>query len=677
MGRMFIAGTLTDEDIACCIADDADARIDAGSVVTPELYLSLDVDLDGCDLARDAVISACLKSLVARGADIHDAVNRLTREYPAWSGQISTAALLDHLVEQFDSPPEQVEFELPSDFGDRLADGRRRYQLVEKLGQGSGAGVYRAIDRQLADGDHAPEVAIKIKALSALGDIDSYQIQQEAVRARRVDHRHVARVLDVGIQESPACAYIVSEFISGGALAEWSEAQAGMDSGSIADTLEQLASGLEAIHAAWLVHCDLKPANILLREDGSLAISDFGLALKLTAADDDSACGFGGTPAYMPPEQFSAHGGLAASTLDIYAVGAIAWELALGAPPNGATPSELRMAHREPIGFTERVRRLCERGIDHDLASVIARCLQPDPAHRYPRAAELRDDLIAWRSRSPIAWTRPSRRRRAALWCRRHPVRAVGLIASFLTMVSAGGLVAVELDNRRHERIQSELRGEFRQALTDALSGAVRAHETTLPALSALEALQGVPVLGDVLRDVGGPDNRIRILRGAIADLEKRGQGECLQSLILSAQLSLLLVDDFEVHPDTHQLLEQTRARLLAVAGPEEPLVRDCEALQAANEVKGLWFLRRNQDSRRPLTRGVIERLRTAEATLLAANHEDEGASLAVRHIVRRALRHLYSKSLLHDLERFHAYPDPPTPPSDQALLASQYLRSN
>ncbi len=234
---------LRGEALACWIADDGLSRIDSGRTVTVEDYSAL-VPLED-ELARDAVISVCLRSLRAGGVPMEEAVARLTAQRPDWAGEIALASYLDAVVEEDGGHDKQdVSFDLPHLFGPALADGLGRYELIERLGSGSSASVYRAADRRFAEADHRPEVAIKIRRLSRVGDVEPMTLEHEAIRARRIEDRHVVRVLDAGTQREPACTYIVTDYLSGGTLAERIAAGAARDLGDALGMLEGLARGL-------------------------------------------------------------------------------------------------------------------------------------------------------------------------------------------------------------------------------------------------------------------------------------------------------------------------------------------------------------------------------------------------------------------------------------------------
>lgn len=283
---------------------DAPERIEAGERVTLDDYLDEHPDLLGDDVAIDAAISSHLRSAVAMGTALEEAVEWLIARHPDLEGEIHRAVVLDELVDSEIDGGTLDELSLPFSIGPMMADGRPRYEMRRVISRGGNATVFEGVDRLLTDHDGEATVAIKASVFGHLADMAPTDLRREATRARRVEHANIARVMDVGFCDDPPFGFIVTELVTGGTLEAWIDSRT-----PVADrlvVLSQVAAGLEAIHRAWLVHCDLKPSNILLRSDGSVAIADFGLTLHRDRLDDASV-GLRGTIAYCAPEQFGGH----------------------------------------------------------------------------------------------------------------------------------------------------------------------------------------------------------------------------------------------------------------------------------------------------------------------------------------------------------------------------------
>jgi serine/threonine protein kinase len=201
----------------------------------------------------------------------------------------------------------------------RLGD----YELEEELGRGAAGVVYRA---RSVEGH-----VVAIKALNpALGNDDAFRarLAREIRAAREVRDPHLVPILDVG--EAEGRPYLVLEYLSGGSLADRLRRER-LRLEEVVRLVAEVAAGLDALHRGGLLHRDVKPSNIVLREDGSAALTDFGLAkgsayTRLTRPGEVL-----GTLDYMAPELI--RGGEATPASDVYALGCVAFECLAGKPP--------------------------------------------------------------------------------------------------------------------------------------------------------------------------------------------------------------------------------------------------------------------------------------------------------------------------------------------------------
>src|SRR3954454_23085154 len=294
------------------------------------------------------------------------------------------------------------------------------YEGLGLLGRGGMGVVYQA--RQLGL-DRTVALKMVLTGLQA-GPKDLARFRAEAAALARLQHPHIVQIYDVG--EAAGRAYFVFEFVAGGSLAQYLQGtpQPVRPAAQLVDTL---ARAVHAAHAQGVIHRDLKPANILLkderegargesREPSPLAprlaslvpkITDFGLA-KCAGGDGDVPDLRGptvtgdlvGTPSYMAPEQAMGTRQPVGPAADVYALGAILYELLTGRPPfTGETPlaTVLQVLHNEPVPVTG-----LQPNVPRDLETICLKCLRKEPSKRYASALELAEDVQRFLRDEPI-----------------------------------------------------------------------------------------------------------------------------------------------------------------------------------------------------------------------------------------------------------------------------------
>src|ERR1051326_3546444 len=274
------------------------------------------------------------------------------------------------------------------------------YRLAEVLGKGGTSVVHRAIHKSIES-----EVAIKVLRPSASSDMVK-RFFHEAVAASQIRHPGIVSVFDYG-QQPDGVAYLVMELLQGECLGDRlrrrrqpdpiDAARAGrgqLDPMGPPRLMRQVCGPLFPAHEADIVHRDIKPQNLFIVRDPDVVggervkILDFGVAKLLAANPDVSDSNVVlGTPIYMAPEQFSG-GEHADCRIDVYQVGAVLYHLITGHPP---FPDVTQRMRRIADGKPDIRPRL--DGIPLGMDSVILRCLQRDPASRYPDARALQEDL--------------------------------------------------------------------------------------------------------------------------------------------------------------------------------------------------------------------------------------------------------------------------------------------
>lgn len=258
-------------------------------------------------------------------------------------------------------------------------------RIQSLLGRGGMGTVYRAHHLALDK-----PVAIKVLAGHLESDAEFVErFQREARAAAKVEHPNVIQVLNVA--EEKAQHFIILQFIDGENLEQMLERSGKLDLQTATRIAREAASGLEGLHAKSIVHRDIKPANIMLSKDGSVKITDFGLARNLKAVGNFTTVSgaFMGTPGFIAPEQVN--GPSVDSRADLYSLGVVYYMMLSNELPFSAVTA-LEMATQrltlDPIPLEDRV-----PDVDPRAAAIVRRLLQQDVAKRYPDAGALKVDL--------------------------------------------------------------------------------------------------------------------------------------------------------------------------------------------------------------------------------------------------------------------------------------------
>jgi tetratricopeptide (TPR) repeat protein len=304
------------------------------------------------------------------------------------------------------------------------------YEILEVLGRGGMGIVYKA--RQVGLGRLTALKMILAGTHASFEDVQRFQVEAEAVA--RLQHPNIVQIYEIGRHDG--LPFFSLEFCAGGSLAH-KLTQTPMSVRESAALIEKLARAIHYAHRQGIVHRDLKPANVLLTEDGAPKITDFGLAKRLEA--DAGQTGTGsilGTPTYMAPEQASGRVRDIGPAADVYALGAMLYDLLTGRPPlRGETALDtLQLVQTaEPMP----VRRLQPK-VPRDLETVCLKCLQKDPHKRYGSALELAEDLRAFLDGTPVRARPTPVWERALKWARRRPAAAALLVVSVAAVLTLG-----------------------------------------------------------------------------------------------------------------------------------------------------------------------------------------------------------------------------------------------
>ena len=315
-----------------------------------------------------------------------------------------------------------------------------RYVLDDQIGYGGYGEVWRATDtvltRPVAVKLLHPRYSQRSEALA--------RFRAEARHAGGLSHENIAQVFDYGEPADGQPPYLVMELVDGLSL-ETVLTGGPLDDSRTMDIVAQAAAGLQAAHAAGMIHRDIKPGNLLLAPGGTVKITDFGIAHTIGSAPLTATGELIGTPGYLAPER--AMGERATPASDLYSLGMLAYECLAGAPPFRGTPLEVALAHRDrplpPLPSSVAV----------GVAALVMRLAAKDPARRPNDAAEiavwaglLRDGvgvapLQMWPEQPPVAG--PFQRRTILAYaCVAVTAVVVIVLASVIGFASTPGRVA-------------------------------------------------------------------------------------------------------------------------------------------------------------------------------------------------------------------------------------------
>ena len=288
---------------------------------------------------------------------------------------------------------------------DREAIGKlflSRYLVLDILGTGGMGSVFRGWDPKLER-----PVAIKTVhmggASRASVDIDEQRhvLMREAVTVAKFNHPNIVAIYDV--EDAGEAAFLAMEFVDGMSLENYLARVGTVRLEMAVPLIIQISRGLEAAHNAGVIHCDIKPANILLGRDGGIKVTDFGIARSAIRATG-SISGTFGTPGYLPPEALDS--ATFTPMADLFGVGAVFYELLTGEPPHaGRTPQEtlLKTATASAVSVRER-----NKSVPPAIDEIILGLLEKNPKLRRPASArELANALEAIADKHGWKWTAP------------------------------------------------------------------------------------------------------------------------------------------------------------------------------------------------------------------------------------------------------------------------------
>jgi serine/threonine protein kinase len=420
------------------------------------------------------------------------------------------------------------------------------------------------------------------------------RFQKEAEAVARLQHPNIVQIYEVGQQNG--LPYFSLEFVNAGSLCQFLGGNPQSPEVSARFMLE-IARAMHYAHKRGIVHRDLKPANILLHlDEGSILknglsadpavfrelssyvakISDFGLAKHVGGEEHLHKHGaIIGTPSYMAPEQAEGGGREVGPAADVYALGAVLYEMLTGRPPFKATSiveTAQQVLMQEPVPPTQ-----LQPKIPRDLETICLTCLQKDPNNRYRSAEALAEDLRRFLANEPILASSTALHHRAFKWARRRPTLAAavgGIIALAALSFHGWGQMTFELRNER-DLAQQEL-----ETTSSHLQLALQALDQAVPSGEPSEAkrraaiLRAVTFYQQILRE-GGEPAPVRPWRAfayrRLGDLRQQ-LGERAEADAAYQEAARLFARLVEQHPDRAEFAQQAR----------ECLRRDVAKIQAS-----------------------------------------------------------------------------------------------
>lgn len=321
------------------------------------------------------------------------------------------------------------------------------YRLVERLGSGGMGEVWLA-DR--VEGGFRQQVAIKLMRSDTRADPDRFDAERDILAG--LEHSGIARLYDGGI-DGGGQPYMVMEYVQGSDLIRHCQRKsAGLD--ERLDLFLAVCDAVAYAHAQLVIHRDLKPANILVSDNGQVKVIDFGIA-RLVPGEGigDTTATSHLSPAYASPEQLT--GRRVGTATDVYALGIVLHELLTDRmlwqiddlPLGIAVQRLLDTDPQPPSRLASETGPVSARSLRCDLDAIVAKALRPDPAHRYPDARALAEDIRRFRTHQPVHARQGARLYVASRFLRRNWLPIATVSAIFLALIA--GLIGITWQARQ------------------------------------------------------------------------------------------------------------------------------------------------------------------------------------------------------------------------------------
>ncbi len=459
-------------------------------------------------------------------------------------------ALLDRLLQAHDADDESLLDRAVDDLaGELLFDRRQEGVRVPEHLAGKRFGKWRALEAagkggmgvvlrgERADGEFSKEVAIKLLPPGLAGADRLQRLRSEIRLLARLDHPGIARLLDSGISEE-GVPYLVMEYVDGVPIDRYCLEHRL----SIEERVEMVICVAESTaysHARLVVHCDIKPANVLVSriddQPAQIKLVDFGIAALL--ADKDAGCEWSPTlhcsPAYASPEQLE--GEPPAVAQDIYLLGGVLYRLLTGqAVRNARRATSLLLGQPapdspiQPPSSHPQVDGGAGKPVDRELDAICLKALAPEPEKRYTDVGKLIDDLRAWRQSRPVAAVDGGPGYHLRKWLTRNRLVAASMSLAVVALVAgsaialwqareasqAAAALQIESDRTRHALAETEQALGRAEALHEFLLDLFRSAEPDRPSdqLPSSEEILGLGARRAMDPDAAHPPERLGML---------------------------------------------------------------------------------------------------------------------------------------------------------------------
>src|SRR5579862_9469393 len=276
-----------------------------------------------------------------------------------------------------------------------------RYEVLQLLGEGGMGAVYKVRDREL---DRLVALKLIRRDLAQNSDV-LHRFKQELILARKVTHRNVIRIFDLG--DADGVKFITMDYIEGTDLKSLIREKGKFAPKEAKQIIVQVCNALEVAHAEGVIHRDLKPQNIMVDEQGKVSVMDFGIARSMEMGGGMTQTGaLVGTPEYMSPEQ--AKGEKVDARSDLFSLGIIFYELLTGCSAYKADTTMATLWKRTHEAVRPPVE--LEPGIPRAVNNMVVKCLEIDRERRYQSVTEFARDLEAWEAGTSISAATPTQR---------------------------------------------------------------------------------------------------------------------------------------------------------------------------------------------------------------------------------------------------------------------------
>lgn len=485
------------------------------------------------------------------------------------------------------------------------------YEVIREIGRGGMGIVYEA--RQTGLGR---VVALKVLRSGLLAtESERRRFLNEAEAVARLDHPAIVPIYEA--RNSQGLHFYCMRRVGGTAL-DHKLKEGPLRPTEAARLVARIARAVDEAHRHGVLHRDVKPANILVDEDGESYLTDFGLARRIDADGPDATRSGAvlGTPAYMSPEQAEGRIGDLTTATDVFGLGGVLYAALTGRAPHVGSSFFDTLDHVRKIP-PEPPSRI-NRDVPRDLESVCLKCLEKDPHRRYASARELAEDLARWLEGSPTLARPVSVYSRGRMWARRHPLPAA--LASALGAAVLLGVIGVGWQWREAERqrrhalrlldyVSNRLLAQASTELNPQGSNVTVREVLDRQAAMIGGEFQGEPetegplreVIGNAYHSLGVLDVAEKQLRRALELIEESDGKESQAAIRVATRLGRLMGDK-QAYTEAEKLLSQAREAAGRVLGPDDPTT-----LEASARLGAVYLAEGKADQAEPMLSKALE----------------------------------------------------------------------